>query len=178
MGKKFKLGVAALSTLGIASVMTMSYAPTAAAASTKPVEGGNITLDFGQAIRDLDPAREYDTQSNEVVSQLYDQLVTWQQGGGVKVVPMAAKSWTVSKNGLVYTFQLHPGMTFWNGDKVTAQSFIDEIERVMNPKVGSPGSGFYTIIKGASDYASGKAKTISGLKAPNPLTLQITLTKP
>lgn len=159
-------------------MMMVGSTGVASAAGSKPYEGGSVTLDFTQDIAHLDPAVAYDTQSNEIVAQLYDQLVTWQQGGGEKVVPMAAKSWTVSKNGLVYTFNLRKGMTFWNGDAVTAQSFIDEIDRVMTPSVNSPGSGFYTIIKGASAYMAGKAKTITGLSAPNPYTLKITLNTP
>ncbi len=156
---------------------TNSQNSTGTASTGKPVPGGNVTLDFIQNIRDLDPAIAYDTQSDEVVSQLYDQLVTW-QGNTDNIVPMAAKDWTISPDGLTYTFHLHQNMKFWNGDPVTAQSFIDEFQRVLNPNLGSGGSGFYTIIQGAQAYFNKKASTISGLSAPDPTTLVIKLTKP
>ncbi|MCL6632543.1 MAG: peptide ABC transporter substrate-binding protein [Alicyclobacillus herbarius] len=143
----------------------------------KPVEGGSVTLDMIQNIRDLDPAFAYDSQSWEVVTQLYDQLVTW-KGDTTQIIPMAAKSYDVSKDGLTYTFHLRKGMKFWNGDPVTAQSFIDEFYRVLAPKMGSGGQGFYEIIQGADKYAAGKSKTIPGLSAPDPYTLVIKLSKP
>ncbi len=149
-----------------------------AATNTKPLEGGSVTIDFIQNIRDLDPALAYDSQSDEIVDQLYDQLVTWKQGGSSEIVPMAAQSWTVSKDGLTYTFKIRKGMKFWNGDPVTAQSFITEFYRVLSPQLGSPGAGFFMNIVGAADYNAGKTKTIPGLTAPDPYTLQIRLVKP
>lgn len=143
----------------------------------KPIEGGSVTLDALQNIRDLDPAFAYDTQSYEVVTELYDQLVTW-KGDTTDIIPMAAQDYTVSPDGLTYTFHIRKGMTFWNGDPVTAQSFIDELYRVLSPTLQSPGQSFYEIIQGADAYAAGKAKTISGLQAPDPYTLVIKLSKP
>jgi oligopeptide transport system substrate-binding protein len=143
----------------------------------KPVEGGKVTVDMIQNIRDLDPAFAYDSASWEIVSQLYDQLVTW-KGDTTQIVPMAAEKYEISKDGLTYTFHLHKNMKFWNGDPVTAQSFIDEFYRVLAPKMGSGGEGFYEIIQGAAQYHAGKSKTISGLQAPDPYTLVIKLTKP
>ncbi|WP_026962278.1 ABC transporter substrate-binding protein [Alicyclobacillus herbarius] len=146
-------------------------------AAGKPVEGGKITLDMLQNIRDLDPALDYDSASTEIVSQMYDQLVTWKDGG-TKIVPMAAQSYDVSKDGLTYTFHLRKNMKFWNGDPVTAQSFIDEFYRVLSPKMGSGGQSFYEIIQGADKYAAGKSNTIPGLSAPDKYTLVIKLSKP
>lgn len=157
---------------------TNSTTPGTTSTSAKPNEGGQINLDFIQNIRDLDPALAYDTQSGEVVDQLYDQLVTWAPGGSSKVVPMVAKSWDVSKDGLTYTFHLRNDVKFWNGDPVTAQSFITEFYRVLSPNMGSGGAGFFTDIVGAADYNAGKSKTISGLSAPNKYTLVIHLVKP
>ncbi len=146
-------------------------------AAGKPVEGGQVTLDMIQNIRDLDPALEFDTASNEIVSQMYDQLVTW-KNGTTDIVPMAAEKYSISKDGLTYTFHLRKNMKFWNGDPVTAQSFIDEFYRVLSPNMGSGGQGFYEIIQGADQYAAGKTDKISGLSAPDPYTLVIKLSKP
>lgn len=62
---------------------------------------------------------------------------------------------------------------------MTAQSFIDEFERVLNPQVASPAETFIDpVIAGSTAYNKGAAKTVSGLSAPNPYTLVIQLTKP
>lgn len=152
---------------------------TTTTASTKPVEGGSIVLDETQALKDLDPALCYDTQSNEVVQQLYDRLVTYKTGNdNNELTGMAAKSWDISSDSKTYTFHLRSGMKFWNGDPVTAQSFIDEIERVATKSLASPGEYFVEDIQGEAAFYKGQAKTISGLSAPNDSTLVIKLSQP
>lgn len=147
--------------------------------ANKPVMGGNIVLDETQGLKDLDPALAYDTQSDEVVEQLYDQLVTYAPGNNnTKIVGMAAKKWSVSTDGKTYTFQLRSGMKFWNGKPVTAQSFIAEFQRVATKKLGSGGEYFIHNIVGEQEFYKGKAKSISGLSAPNKLTLKIQLKNP
>ncbi|MCL6445461.1 MAG: ABC transporter substrate-binding protein [Alicyclobacillus sp.] len=88
----------------------------------------------------------------------------------------------ISKDGKTYTFHLRKGIKFANGDPMTAQSFIDEFERVLG-KDGtvSQGEGFLDpIVVGSTAYnkAKVKPKSISGVSAPNPYTLVIHLTKP
>ena len=147
--------------------------------SQKPVMGGNLNLDFSNAQQSIDPAIAYDTSSDELVDQMYDRLLTY-QGSTNNLVPMAATAMpTVSSDGLTYTFHIRKGMTFWNGDPVTAQSFVDEIQRVDSQSVGSPGVTFIQgVIVGANEYYNNKAKTISGIKTPDKYTLVIKLKQP
>lgn len=140
--------------------------------------GGNIQLDSISNWKDIDPALNYDTTSNELVMNMYNQLVTY-KGASSQIIGSLAKTWTVSPDGMTYTFNLRHNVTFWNGDKMTAQSFIDEFQRVLSPKIASPGEGFIDpIVKGSTAYNKGQAKTISGISAPDPYTLVIQLTKP
>ena len=184
--KRFKMGlttIAAISALGVAlagcgSQSTSTSASPANTASSKPVEGGNILLDTVSNFKDLDPALSYDTTSNEAVTEMYDQLVTYDKNT-TNLKPMLAESYTVSSDGLTYTFKIRKGVKFWNGDPVTAQSFVDEFQRVLNPKVASHGEGFIDpIVKGSTEYNKGKSKTISGITTPDANTLVIQLTKP
>ncbi|OPG17623.1 ABC transporter substrate-binding protein [Ferroacidibacillus organovorans] len=150
--------------------------PTAPATTgAQPVYGGTLNLDLAGAFPHLDPVKAYDTTSYEAVLQFYNQLVTY-QGATNKIIPSLASRYTISPNGKVYTFYL-ANAKFWNGHPVTAQSFITEFERVLNPVNSSGGQGFIDpIIAGSNAYYSGHAKTISGLKSLNGgKTLQITL---
>ncbi len=65
----------------------------------------------------------------------------------LRVVPSLAASWTVSPDGLVYTFKLRPGATFHNGRALTPQDIIANIERVRDPKIASPFASRFTGIK-------------------------------
>jgi ABC-type transport system substrate-binding protein len=147
--------------------------------SAKPLEGGNMILDMVQGPKDLDPAKAYDTASGEIVDSLYDRLVTYEKGtNNANITGMIAKTYTHSADGKTWTFNLRTGVKFWNGDPVTAQSFIDEFERVATKATASGGEGFIEDIQGEPAFNSGKAKTISGLSAPNDHTLVIKLAQP
>ncbi len=155
-----------------AQPLKTSPAPSAA----KPVYGGSLTMDLSSNFPHLDPAKAYDTTSYEGVLQFYNQLVTY-KGATNDIIPSLA-SYTISDGGKVYTFHIKKAK-FWNGNPVTAQSFITEFERVLNPVNQSGGSGFIDpLIVGSDAYAKGHAKTISGMKAINNNTLQITLQNP
>lgn len=146
--------------------------------SSQPREGGNIQIDSSGNFRSMDPAKVYDEYSWLLGTELYDTLVTY-KGTSSDIAPKIATSWDLSSDGTTYTFHLRKDAKFWNGDPVTAQSFIDEIQRVLTKSVSSSGQGFIDpIISGSDAYYNGRAKTISGLSAPDPYTLVIKLTKP
>ena len=57
-----------------------------------------------------------DTEFYVVPLNIYDRLVECEVVDGVaEIVPSLAESWTVSDDGLVYTFQLRDDVTFHNG---------------------------------------------------------------
>jgi len=189
MAAKWQKGLAAVASISALGLLLAgcgtsgggnnSTGNTPGGATAKPVEGGNIVLDETQGLKDLDPALAYDTQSWEVVQQLNDQLVTYAPGqNNTKLVGMDATSWDISSDGKTYTFHLRSGLKFWNGDPVTAQSYIDEIQRIATKSLGSGGEWLVENIVGEQAFFNGKAKTISGLSAPDPQTLVINLTDP
>jgi oligopeptide transport system substrate-binding protein len=142
------------------------------------VKGGKINIDMSADYSHLDPAMCYDFGCYEVVTQFYNMLVTYEPDS-TKLVGSVADKYDISPDGLTYTFNLKKGIKFQNGSKLTAQSFIDEFKRILDPEVGSPGKGFIDpLVVGSTSYSEGKSKEISGLKAPDPYTLVIKLTRP
>ncbi|MCL6631584.1 MAG: peptide ABC transporter substrate-binding protein [Alicyclobacillus herbarius] len=146
----------------------------------RPQAGGTVSLDVVADKVNLDPASAFDPVSQELVRQLYDTLVRYDAHSG-RVLPMAAKSWSVSKDGRTYTFHLRTGMRFWNGDLVTATSFVNELKRVLNRRLRPhpcPAPSFFFDIQGAVEYYDGKSKSIPGAQAVNRDTLVFHLIKP
>ncbi|PWI57626.1 hypothetical protein BM613_07475 [Sulfoacidibacillus thermotolerans] len=166
----------ALAGCGTQSASSGGTSPSPASSSSQPVYGGSLTMDLSSQFPHLDPAKAYDTTSYEAVLQFYNQLVTY-QGATNNIVPDLA-TYSISDGGKVYTFHIKSAK-FWNGDPVTAQSFITEFERVLNNNMQSGGQGFIDpLIQGSAAYVAGKATSVSGLKALDANTLQITLTHP
>ncbi|HYM70450.1 MAG TPA: ABC transporter substrate-binding protein [bacterium] len=109
---------------------------------------------------------------------LFDPLITFDANGNV--VPLAARSWSVSKDGLTYTFHLRPGMQWSDGHPVTASDYEYSWKRVLDPAVASDYASAFYPIKGALDYNKGKTKTADNVavKAVDTLTLQATMAAP
>lgn len=125
-----------------------------------------------------------DTQLNHsdymVPYNIYDRLVekiTDPKTREPKVVPGLAESWTISKDGKMYTFKLRKNAKFSDGTPVTAQDVVYTFDRNLNPATKSIQTDGFDMITGAKERLAGKAKTVSGLKAVDPNTVQITLTQ-
>ncbi|HEU5374454.1 MAG TPA: peptide ABC transporter substrate-binding protein [Ktedonobacteraceae bacterium] len=129
-----------------------------------------------QDISVLDPAQGADSNSALVVGMIYSGLVRFDKN--LNVIPDQA-TWSISPDRKVYTFSLKPGVTFSDGTPVTAQTYVYTLTRALLPAVKSPIASFFLAnIAGALDLNNGKTTTLSGVKALNPTTLQITLTRP
>jgi oligopeptide transport system substrate-binding protein len=124
----------------------------------------------------LDPAQGPDANSALAVNMIYSGLVKVDQH--LNVLPDQA-TWSISNDKKVYTFKLRPDIKFSDGTPVTAQDYVYTWTRALLPEVGSSIATFFeSNIAGASDVSNGKTKTLSGVKALDAHTLQVTLSKP
>lgn len=121
----------------------------------------------------LDPVRINDIHSRTIANQLFDGLV--QFDATLAIRPAIAETWTASRDGLVWTFRLKKGVKFHHGREVTAEDFVYSFTRILDPKTKSGGAALFMKIKGAREFAQGRANRVEGLVALDPHTLQITL---
>jgi len=121
----------------------------------------------------LDPARINDIFGRTIANQLFDGLV--QFDGALAIRPAIAETWTASRDGLVWTFSLKKGVKFHHGREVTAEDFLYSFTRIVDPKTKSGGARLFMKIKGASQFAEGRASSVGGLAALDRYTLRITL---
>jgi peptide/nickel transport system substrate-binding protein len=87
--------------------------------STTPART-SLTVEEQDQPDSLDPAVTYVTPGWEVVEQVYQGLVTYNGTSITQFEGVLAKSWTVSRDGMNYTFYLRNGVTFSNGDPFNA----------------------------------------------------------
>jgi peptide/nickel transport system substrate-binding protein len=137
-----------------------------------------LVIDMPVGPATLDPAEECGLTDFTVTNAVYTRLTRYGSMPGPDgttqvdpghIVPYLAKSWTESKNGLVYTFHLHSGVTFSNGDPVNSAAVKYSLMR----SVTMGGCGGYFIYDGI--YTPPLIKSIA---TPDPLTVVITLSVP
>lgn len=107
--------------------------PSGAAGS--PVSGGSIVYGTDREPTCLDPHSLGDMPQTYVARQYLDSLVSMQRDGSV--VPWLADSWTVSPDGLVYTFTLRQGVTFHDGTPLDAAAVKANFEHMIDPATQS-----------------------------------------
>lgn len=79
----------------------------------------------------MDPGEAFELSTAEVTSNTYDLLVRLDLDDTSKVKGDLAESWTVSDDGMTYTFKLKPGMTFASGNPITAADVAYSFERAV-----------------------------------------------
>lgn len=109
----------------------------------KQGEGGTLVIATSSFPNDLDPASEYDVTNSALVQNLYDRLVEYKvlekngkPVGTAEIVPSLAKTWKVSSDGLVWTFQLRQDAKFHDGSPVNAQAVVYSLQRAIRMKLG------------------------------------------
>jgi peptide/nickel transport system substrate-binding protein len=109
----------------------------------------------------LDPAVGQSYSDSIAYSNLYDSLVFPQPDGSV--VACLAEKWTVSKDGLTYTFTLRRNVKFHNGDPLTSADVVFSAER---------------LIKIGEGYAYLFAPIVDTVTAPTAQTVRFQLKQP
>ncbi len=109
----------------------------------------------------FDPAQDAANGSMEYYGTAYEGLTAY-KGGSTKVGPLLARSWTISKDGQVYTFHLQSGVTFADGSPFNAQAVKFNIQRIQHINQGT-------------DYLVSRVKRVDVL---NNLTVRMTLSQP
>lgn len=147
-------------------------------------------LNFPLGLETLEPVMSNSPQTIWVLMNVMEGLVSYNKSN--EIVPQIAKSWTISDDGLKYTFTINTKVKFHNdpcfpnsaGRNITANDFKYSLERVNDPTTKTRGLWvFRDKIKGANEFYEYKAKKsdkavngISGITVPNDSTLVLELT--
>ncbi len=126
----------------------------------------------------LDPGVVTGVPEHRILSNLFEGLTT-PDPKDLSPRPGMAKSWTVSADGLVYTFALRDAR-WTDGKPVTASDFVYAWERVLNPKSGAKYAQQLFYLKNGEEYNTGRVTDFSrvGVRALDDKTLQVTLRCP
>jgi oligopeptide transport system substrate-binding protein len=153
--------------------LLLAFLATAALAKSPMV----FRIGNGAEPQDLDPQFVTGDVEHRIASALFEGLLS-PDPKDLHPMPGQAESWTISTDGLVYTFKLRPGLKWSNGDPLTAEDFVQSYKRMLSPTFAAENAYMiYNYVAGAEEYYKGEIKDFTkvGFKAVDPLTLQITL---
>lgn len=151
--------------------------PRARAATVRTTSGVLTIADEGiNEISSMDPDAGGGPDANDALVQnmIFGGLGKLDLHG--KEVPNAA-TWTVSRDGLAYTYHLKPGLRFSDGHAVTAADVAWSIRRAINSKMATSGILMNDLL-GATAYNNGTAKSVAGITVISASTLQLRLVQP
>lgn len=125
---------------------------------------------------------DYYADNTAVITNLVDGLLENDSYGNL--VPALAEDWSVSADGLTYTYKLRKDAKWYTADgeeyaSVKAQDFVTGIKYAADKK-GQAMDLIQNSIKGLNDYVTGVTNDFStvGVKALDDYTVEYTLTRP
>lgn len=121
----------------------------------------------------LDPATALDGPVSLIARQVFDTLVQYREGSG-DVEPGLATSWTVSRDGLQWTFRLRDGVRFHDGTPLAARHVAESLDRIIVPghaMAPSPNPAPARLLRGSPGV-------VREILTPDQRTVQINLALP
>ncbi|MBI1943272.1 MAG: ABC transporter substrate-binding protein [Betaproteobacteria bacterium] len=119
--------------------------------SQQPRYGGELVFPVPSEPPSYDGHREETFGLIHPFAPFYNTLlrVDPNDPSGTKPVPSLAESWTVSKDGLTYTFKLHKGVKFHDGSDMTSRDVKASYDKIIFPPpgVGSTRKGQYAVVQ-------------------------------
>ena len=149
---------------------------TAPGTEITPQKGGRIIEGSFSDIKTLQPILVSDNPSSGVTALLYDSLVYIEPKSG-QIKPNLGK-WTLSADGLTYSWQIRADANWSDGKPVIAADFLTGVKAIAKSKKTVRKSS-YTDVAGFNDYQSGKTEEISGIKidSADPKKFTVTFTR-
>ena len=166
------------------SALLLSAGVLAACSGGKSGSSGEQTFSYvyTQDPDTLDYSISNKKSTSEFTGNAIDGLLEVDKYGNL--IPSLAKDWTVSKDGLTYTYKLRKGVKWMTSEgeeygEVKAQDFVTGLKHAADKK----SQAIYLVqksVKGLDDYVSGKTSDFStvGVKTIDDYTVQYTLSQP
>jgi oligopeptide transport system substrate-binding protein len=127
-------------------------------------EGDAIVRLMEADSRGLDPQLVSDLASTRIAADLFEGLTRFDAKGEAEAG--LAQSWQTSMDGRLWTFRLHPGLRFSDGQPLTAKVFEQAFRRIQDKRSGSPHGALFGVIEAIN--ASDARTVVVQLRTPFP----------
>jgi peptide/nickel transport system substrate-binding protein len=133
------LGLAAAAVGGMAPLAARAAGPALAfpsRAQAQPTPGGTVTLGYSSEPPTMDPRVSGATHAWRLFYNIFDPLVVFDQANN-QFLPGLATEWTMSPDGLMYTFKLREGVKFHDGTPFDGEAVKFTFDSIMDPELKS-----------------------------------------
>jgi peptide/nickel transport system substrate-binding protein len=154
-----------LSALAV-SIVCITWLVSLTCAEEKPRYGGILRVAIAAEPPSLDPHQETTFAIMMTAAPIYNTLLQFSPTDYTKIVGDLAESWTISDDGLTYTFKIHHGVTFHDGSDLTSADIKASYDHIIWPPQGviSMRKATFTAVK--------------SIDTPDPYTVVFTLKHP
>ena len=135
-------------------------------------QGGTLRVGLPSVATRLDPATALEGPVSVIARQMFDTLVQYREVTS-DIEPGLATQWSVSRDGLVWTFRLRDGVRFHDGTVLTAQHVVESLDRVLQPNAPHAPTP-----NAAARLVRGTPGVVKEVRAVDPRTVQISLLLP
>ncbi|MDO4982773.1 MAG: peptide ABC transporter substrate-binding protein [Eubacteriales bacterium] len=152
-------------------------APAEAPAEEAAPEKTSFTVQIGPNPETLDPALNSAVDGGNMLVMLDETLLIIDEN--LTVQPGQAESYTVSEDGLTWTFTMRDGLKWSDGSELNAKDFEYSFKRVCDPNVAAPyGETVMGMVKGYAEAAAGDLDALAVKASEDGKTLTIELAYP
>lgn len=167
--------------LPVAIALALQACSTAGAYFGETTPPGNQVLLIGNQgePRSLDPHKTAGVPESTIMINLYDCLTTYDPHTAAPI-PCVAKSWESNADATVWTFHLRDDARWTDGLPVTADDFVYSWRRLADPETAAPYANLAYYIKNGQAINDSQISdtTQLGVRAIDPLTLEVTMERP
>jgi len=137
----------------------------------------SIMVNMGGEPRSMDPTLNNESITSTYIFHIFESLTRKDKDNNL--APGMAESWTVSDDGMTYTFKIRENAKWSDGTPLTANDFVYSFKRAVNPETAAEYAYMMEYIKNAKEITASEMSLDSlGVKALDDYTLEIVLENP
>jgi oligopeptide transport system substrate-binding protein len=162
-----------------AVILAAGFLSCGGGSSKAPVQTMEMVIGNGAEIQSVDPSQITGVPEHRVYMALFDGLVIYDPQTAT-AIPGVAESWAFSNNNTVITFTIRNGITWSDGEPITAQTCVDSWLHTLNPATGSNYAYMLgMVVKGAEEYneLGGRPSDVA-IRAVDARHFEVTLLSP
>lgn len=135
--------------------------------------GGTVTIAQASEPGNLNPFIWPTTSDTNVTHMIFDSVMRPDEQ--LNMVGGLATEWSVSDDGLVYTFKLHENVVWHDGEPFTANDVFFTFNSLADPRYDSGSYSRVAPVRGATAFHNGEADSVEGIRVVDDYTIEFTL---